>query len=132
MDTLEGQKLPVPHCIRNTHGWEINSEVWEASKGFKCVDVQNKRTFGMEDIAELLSSLTDVCDDCVDYDTWVVESIEIIGLCTDICVISNALILKASYPDIPITVYADSCAGVTPAKHEAALEVMRSCQIEVV
>lgn len=132
LDTAEGRKLPVPHCIVNTHGWQINSQVWEASKDFKCVDVQNKYTFGMEDIAELLNSLTDVCDDYVDYDTWDVESIEIIGLCTDICVISNALILKASYPDIPIIVYQDCCAGVTPAKHEAALEVMRSCQINVI
>lgn len=129
MDTLEGKKLPVPHCIRNTHGWEINSEVWAASKNFKCVDVQNKYTFGMEDIAAMLCTLFDVCNE---YDSPEIESIEIVGLCTDICVVSNALILKSVFTDIPITVYQDCCAGVTPAKHEAALEVMRSCQIDVI
>ena len=129
LDTNEGKHLPVPHCIANTYGWQIKEEVMLASTGAKCVDVQNKYTFGMSDIGIMVDSISELCDD---YDSLEVESIEIVGLCTDICVVSNALILKSFYKDIPITVYKDCCAGVTPAKHEAALEVMRSCQIEVV
>ena len=129
LDTNEGKHLPFPHCIANTYGWQINEEVMLASTGAKCVDVQNKYTFGMADIAAMIDSIPELCQD---YDKWEVESIEIVGLCTDICVVSNALILKSVYDDIPITVYKSCCAGVTPAKHEAALEVMRSCQIEVV
>ena len=129
LDTNEGKHLPFPHCIANTYGWQINEEVMLASTGAKCVDVQNKYTFGMPDIAIMVDSISELCKD---YDKLEVESIEIVGLCTDICVVSNALILKSCYEDIPIIVYKDCCAGVTPAKHEAALEVMRSCQIEVV
>lgn len=129
MSTMEGQKLPVPHCIFNAPGWEINKEVLAASKGAKCVDVQNKNTFGMQDIAPLIMSLPDIYDG---YDCLEIESIEIVGVCTDICVISNALILKTIFTEIPVTVYADCCAGVTPRTHAAALDVMKMCQIDVI
>ena len=124
METMEGQYLPVPHCIYQTEGWHIIPEVY-IDNG--CTDIVDKYTFGYDDIARM-----------VEYSyrnrfkTWEVESIEICGLCTSICVISNALILKASFIGIPITVDSSCCAGVTPAKHEAALEVMRSCQIDVI
>lgn len=128
MSTSEGRHLPVPHCILGTDGWQINADVMAASEGATFVDVQNKYTFGMQDIAALLESIPDVCD----VENYEVESIEMIGVCTDICVVSNALILKAAYPEIPITVYGDCCAGTSVDAHEAALKVMQMCQIEVV
>lgn len=128
MSTSEGRYLPVPHCILGTDGWQINADVMAASEGATFVDVQNKYTFGMQDIAALLESIPDVCD----VKNYEVESIEIIGVCTDICVVSNALILKAVYPEIPITVYGDCCAGTSIDAHEAALKVMQMCQIDVI
>lgn len=128
LTTNEGKYLPVEHCIFRTHGWQINDDVRCASEGATWAEVQNKFTFGMQDIAPMIGSIPDVCS----FDNPEVESIEIVGLCTDICVVSNALILKAVFDETPITVYQDCCAGVTPAKHEAALEVMRSCQINVI
>lgn len=128
METNEGRHLPVPHCIVNTWGWEISPDVMEASNGATFVDVQSKNTFGMQDIAPLLESIPDICD----VENYEVESIEMVGVCTDICVVSNALILKAVYPEIPITVYGDCCAGTSVDAHEAALKVMQMCQIEVI
>lgn len=128
MLTSEGRHLPVPHCILGTDGWQVNADVMAASHGATFVDVQNKETFGMEDIVALLESIPDVCD----IENYEVESIEMIGVCTDICVVSNALILKAAYPEIPITVYGDCCAGTSVDAHEAALKVMQMCQIEVI
>jgi nicotinamidase-related amidase len=128
MSTSEGRQLPVPHCILGTDGWEINADVMAASEGATFVDVQNKFTFGMQDIAILLETIPDICD----VENREVESIEMIGVCTDICVVSNALILKAVYPEIPITVYGDCCAGTSVDAHEAALKVMQMCQIEVI
>lgn len=128
MSTSEGRHLPVPHCILGTDGWQVNADVMAASEGATFVDVQNKYTFGMQDIAALLESIPDVCD----VENYEVESIEMIGVCTDICVVSNALILKAVYPEIPITVYSDCCAGTSIDAHEAALKVMQMCQIDVI
>ena len=128
MSTNEGRHLPVPHCILNTEGWQINTDVIKASKGATYVDVQNKDTFGLQDIAFLIESIPNICD----IENPEVESIEMIGVCTDICVVSNALILKAAYPEIPFTVYGDCCAGTSVDAHEAALKVMQMCQIEVV
>ena len=120
MGTQEGKKLPVPHCIKDTEGWQLNQKVQAAldAKGYKAV---YKPTFGSVDLVDIIKK----------YD---IESTEIvmIGLCTDICVVSNALLLKANFPEMNISVDASCCAGVTPEKHEAALETMRSCQIEVV
>ena len=122
METMEGSYLPVPHCIVNTHGWQIIPEVVTAGN----VEVLDKYTFGAYDIPNKLQELACRC-----WESWEIDSIELCGVCTDICVISNALILKSIYRDIPITVDSKCCAGVTPEKHEAALEVMRSCQINV-
>lgn len=116
MESLEGQKLPVPHCIACTEGWAIIPEI-----DTKNDEVILKNTFGYDDWMAIIDSLIDDTDE-----------IEICGLCTDICVISNALIIRALYPNMPITVDAKCCAGVTPEKHKAALEVMKSCQIDVI
>ena len=120
MDTSEGKKLPVRHCIKGTDGWELNDEVKQALNAKKFTPVE-KKTFGSVDLPVLIKEA--IGDD--DF------TVELIGLCTDICVVSNALIIKAGFPEAPISVDAACCAGVTPEKHEAALETMRSCQIDV-
>ena len=120
MDTPEGKKLPVPHCVRGTEGWALNPEIQSALSGCPAVE---KPTFGSVRLPGIIRALTE--DDSP-------LAIELIGLCTDICVVSNALLLKAHFPDASIRVNAACCAGVTPEKHEAALEVMRSCQIDVI
>lgn len=129
LDTNEGRHLPVPHCKMNTAGWLVLDNVFGASEGATYVEVLNKYTFGMEDIATMLETIPSLVEG---WENEVIESIELIGVCTDICVVSNALLLKAAFTETPITVDSSCCAGVTPAKHEAALEVMRSCQIEVI
>lgn len=122
-DTREGRYLPVPHCIFETEGWEIVPEVLNDRVA---AAIFNKETFGYSAIAEEISYIV---NGELDQE---IDSIEVCGLCTDICVVSNALILKASFPNIPFVVDSACCAGVTPEKHEAALEVMRSCQIDVI
>lgn len=120
METNEGKNLPVPHCIIGTDGWQIPTEIDVPN----CLHI-NKPTFGF----------TNWADDVVtNFDMYDSESseIEIIGLCTDICVVSNALILKALFPEIKITVDASCCAGVTPDTHKAALQTMKMCQINVI
>lgn len=114
LDTQEGKNLPVVHCIRGTDGWELNN----ALKGFKGRRFE-KNTFGSADLAEYIKDK--------EYD-----SIELIGLCTDICVISNALLIKAFLPETPIRVDGSCCAGVTPESHENALNAMKVCQVEVI
>ncbi len=120
MDTKEGKKLPVPHCIKGTEGWNLYDKVAEALNDKNYVEVE-KLTFGSVDLPKLIS------ESVVDEEF----SIELIGLCTDICVVSNALILKANFPEIEISVWADCCAGVTPDTHNAALDTMKMCQINV-
>ena len=120
METAEGRNLPVPHCIKGTEGWQLDKDVAAALVGKAYVPVE-KPTFGSVRLPELIKKATG------DEDL----SVELIGLCTDICVVSNALLIKANFPEAPISVDAACCAGVTPAKHEAALETMRSCQIEI-
>lgn len=122
MDTREGKYLPVPHCVFETEGWEIVPEVLNEEAAAVYV---NKMTFGCNYLAAEIS-------DPVEELGETIKSIEICGLCTDICVVSNALILKANFPEVSFTVDSACCAGVTPEKHEAALEVMRSCQIDVI
>ena len=113
---MEGKNLPVEHCIIGTEGWGIHKDL------IKDDDiVVSKVTFGYGDWRGFF-----------DKHDIIPSEIELCGVCTDICVISNALILKAEYIDIPFTVDASCCAGVTPKKHKAALEVMKSCQIHVV
>jgi nicotinamidase-related amidase len=121
MDTQEGRNLPVPHCIRGTDGWQIRPEIAELIFPDHVVD---KPTFGSTQLAKLMEILERREEDGIE--------IELVGLCTDICVVSNALLLKASMPETPISCDASCCAGVTPAKHEAALETMRSCQIRII
>lgn len=120
METSEGKKLPVPHCIKGTEGWELDKNV-QAGLSDKKYTAVEKITFGSVELPALISA------DAVGDDL----SVELIGLCTDICVVSNALLLKASFPEARISVDSSCCAGVTPDKHNAALETMRSCQIEV-
>ena len=115
LDTQEGKRLPVKHCIEGTDGWEIREELRPYVR-----TKWQKRAFCSIALAEMISEMENI------------ESIEMVGLCTDICVVSNALIIKAANREIPIIVDSSCCAGVTPEKHEAALEVMRSCQIEVI
>ena len=119
LNTAEGKKLPVVHCVRNTEGWQLNPEIRDAIGEGIMVD---KPTFGSLRLAEILRNETEPGDQL---------RIELIGLCTDICVVSNALLLKANFPEAEIAVNAGCCAGVTPEKHLAALETMRSCQIDI-
>ena len=117
LETFEGIHLPVKHCVRGSEGWQINPAVKKALEERNACIIE-KPTFGSETLAELLKKEQP-------------ESIAFCGLCTDICVISNALMARAVLPGTPITAYKNACAGVTPAKHEAALEVMASCQIDI-
>ena len=119
MDTQEGKYLPVPHCIKGSEGWQIRPDIMELLTGAK---IYEKPTFGSTALAEDLKALSQ---------KEAIE-LELIGLCTDICVVSNALLLKAFMPEVKISVDARCCAGVTPEKHLAALETMKSCQIQLV
>lgn len=117
MNTQEGRNLPVPHCIKGSNGWEISS----ALDTFVAKGIIDKPSFGYLNIAdEIAKSGTDI------------EEITLVGLCTDICVISNAMILKAAFPETVISVVASACAGVTPESHQNALEAMKMCQIIVI
>ena len=118
MQTQEGKNLPVMHCIKGTDGWKIRPDIAELLTGARIFE---KPTFGSTALAADLKDLSEKEE----------IELELIGLCTDICVVSNALLLKASMPEVKISVDAACCAGVTPQKHLAALETMRSCQIDV-
>ena len=119
MDSQEGKYLPVPHCLKGTEGWQIRADIAELLTEAK---IYEKPTFGSTDLAADLKALSEKEE----------IELELIGLCTDICVVSNALLLKAAMPEVKISVDPTCCAGVTPQKHMAALETMRSCQIQVV
>lgn len=121
MDTQEGHLLPVPHCIKGTDGWKLIPEL-ETIAVERDADVYEKITFGCPELAEDLVEANKKNP---------IESVELVGLCTDICVVSNALLIKAFLPEIPVSVDSACAAGVTKEKHEAALETMRSCQILV-
>jgi nicotinamidase-related amidase len=120
METREGKYLPVPHCIKDTYGWQLNDNVQKALDSKKYNKIY-KPTFGSV-------KLVDVLNDVDENDT----EVTLIGLCTDICVVSNAMLLKANYPEMDITVDASCCAGVTPDSHKAALTTMKMCQINVI
>lgn len=115
MNTQEGKNLPVSHCIKNTEGWEIRPELDALRK----TDAIDKVTFGSKDLVDIIGQEQDV------------ESITFVGLCTDICVISNVMLVKAFYPEIPLIVDAKGCAGVTPESHCNALEAMKMCQVSI-
>ncbi len=120
METAEGKKLPVPHCIKGTPGWELDRKIKKALEKKSYVAVE-KNTFGSVRLPALIAEAA----------AGEEFSVVIIGLCTDICVVSNALLIKANFPEADISVDPACCAGVTPEKHEAALETMRSCQIDI-
>lgn len=120
LSTAEGRKLPVEHCIKGTEGWELDAQVAQALEDKEYTSVE-KLTFGSVELPKLIAQRAGKED----------FTIELIGLCTDICVVSNALILKANYPQKRISVSAQCCAGVTPESHKAALSVMGMCQIEI-
>ena len=121
METLEGKKLPVPHCIKGTQGWELNPKIADALNGKEYKTVE-KLTFGSVELPSLIKESTG--DEKAE--------ITLIGLCTDICVVSNALLLKANLLDAEIFVDSTCCAGVTVQTHNAALDTMRCCQINVI
>ena len=116
LSTQEGRNLPVEHCIKDTNGWQIRPEL-DALRTTEAID---KPTFGSVSLVHLLQQKKDI------------ESVELIGLCTDICVISNAMLIKAAFPEIPVTVDAKCCAGVTPESHQNALDAMKMCQIKII
>ena len=118
LSTQEGKYLPVEHCIKGTPGWELNEKI---APLIKPENIFEKPTFGSVNLANKISEIAEIED----------ISIELLGLCTDICVASNALLLKAFLPEIPIKVDCTCCAGVTPERHNAALETLKSCQIQV-
>lgn len=117
LETAEGKKLPVVHCVKGTEGWQLHPEIEALAEPSH---ILNKPTFGSLQLMELLRQENEK------------ESLELelVGLCTDICVVSNALLLKAAMPEVPIRVDASCCAGVTPESHKAALLTMSMCQIE--
>lgn len=119
LQTAEGKKLPVVHCVKDTDGWQLHPEVEAAADSSHIID---KPTFGSISLMELL---------CRENEKEPLE-LELVGLCTDICVVSNALVLKAALPECTIRVDAGCCAGVTPESHKAALTTMEMCQIEIV
>lgn len=113
LSTQEGKNLPVVHCVKGTDGWQIDERIY--SDGFKIFD---KGTFGSIDLAKYV------------YD-GAFDSVELIGVCTDICVISNAMLIKAFCPEISVSVRSNCCAGVTPDSHNNALKAMATCQIKI-
>lgn len=121
LNTQEGKNLPVPHCIKGTPGWELDAKVQKAleKKTYKVIE---KPTFGSTELPAYLKE---------HYGSAPLD-IQLIGLCTDICVVSNALLLKANFLDAQISVDANCCAGVTVESHQAALTTMKMCQITVV
>lgn len=130
METMEGKNLPVAHCVEYTDGWKIRPEVMAASEG-KNVMVVDKPSFGSMDLSERIFEQAIVFDE-KGFAKEGIESITLIGLCTDICVISNAIILKSRLHETPVIVDSSCCAGVTPKSHNNALEAMKMCQITVV
>lgn len=121
METQEGKYLPVPHCIKDTDGWKLDEKVQAAldKKEYKTIE---KLTFGSTELPEYIKA---------NYEPEELE-IELIGLCTDICVVSNALLMKANFLDTKVSVDASCCAGVTVDSHNAALTTMKMCQVNVI
>lgn len=117
METQEGRNLPVPHCIKGTEGWQIDQKL--ASLRTDDMKAFDKQTFGSIELAAYLKENKEL------------EQVTLVGLCTDICVISNALLIKANLPEVEITVLEKCCAGVTPQSHKNALEAMKMCQIKI-
>ena len=129
LETPEGKKLPVVHCVEGTRGWETNDKILQAWKNnestFRVVELENntfnKPVFGSVDLVDFLTSYPEPIDE-----------IELLGVCTDICVISNAIMIKNTLPHVKVSVNAKCCAGVTPQSHKEALNVMGLCQIDII
>jgi len=129
LHTAEGKKLPVVHCIQNTEGWQINERVkaaWEKNKKTIYVPELHDNTF-LKPVFGCVALVNYLANRAFE-----ISEIEILGLCTDICVVSNAIMIKNAMPDINITVNASCCAGVSIQSHREALNVMRMCQIDVI
>lgn len=122
LETREGRFLPVVHCVENTSGWQFDKKVGKAAEKLENAEIINKPTFGSEQLIELLKT---------ENEKEKIDRITLIGLCTDICVVSNALMVKAAFPEMDVRVLKDCCAGVTPETHEAALTTMKMCQIVI-
>lgn len=122
LKSQEGKNLPVVHCIYNSNGWELAPAINQLAEE-KNSKIFDKSTFGSPQLAHYTALL------CAQED---IESIELIGVCTDICVLSNAILLKSIIPEVPILVNASYCAGVTPESHATALDAMKVCQIQVI
>ena len=120
LSTAEGKKLPVTHCVKGTDGWQLNADIQKALDCKDYISVE-KPTFGSVDLPKLIEKEANGEE----------FEIELIGLCTYICVVSNALLLKANFPEAPIAVDSSCCAGVTPQAHKSALDTMKSCQIDI-
>ena len=118
LETQEGKNLPIVHCVKGTEGWQINEKVKTALKDATVID---KPTFGSKILADEIAKIAEKED----------ITVTLVGLCTDICVVSNAILIKAYLPEIPVKVIASCCAGVTPKSHEAALTTMKMCQVQV-
>lgn len=141
MNTLEGKNLPVPHCIEGTAGYGIVDEVFEAwlchaqgenryMSGYDAYPVYDenpirvkKPTFGSVELQNILYDMND---------RFEIEEITLMGVCTGICILSNAILCKATLPEVPVNVVADCCACVTPESHKTALEAMKLCQINII
>jgi nicotinamidase-related amidase len=121
METLEGKNLPIPHCIKGTEGWKLNEKVQNSlnSKGYMAIE---KPTFGSVELIQYIKEKYNAND----------IEIELVGLCTDICVVSNAILLKANFLETKVSVDANRCAGVTPESHNSALTTMKMCQVNVI
>ena len=117
-ETQEGKKLPVPHCIKDSHGWQVCDELMKTD-AYKKSRIIDKLSFGSEELGELMKELRP-------------DEVYVTGLCTDICVISNVMIIRAFSPETNITVYEKCCAGVTPESHRTALDAMKMCQVDIV
>ncbi len=129
LEKQEGKNLPILHCQGDTWGWDFHKDVkWsELCLGARRPEIVQKDTFGYTGWVDLFED-----DSLLENDEEGIESIEIVGLVTDICVISNVLILKSLLPEVKLIVDASCCAGTTPENHNAALQVMKSCQVEVI
>ena len=127
LNTLEGRKLHVPHCIKNTNGWKMPFEMVDALKNQNVVQVFEKPTFGSVWMNDFIRSLANN-----NHNEYLDAEFTIVGFCSDICVISNALMLRANFPDNKIVVRRDCTAGVTKETNEAALATMGMCQIDVI
>ncbi|MDR2487077.1 MAG: cysteine hydrolase [Clostridiales Family XIII bacterium] len=121
LETAEGQKLPVAHCLEGSEGWRLHPEIEALAKASGGLRIR-KPTFGSAALGEHLRQA---------HEKEPISCVELVGLCTDICVISNALLVKAFLPEVPVLVDSACCAGVTPESHENALASMRACQVDV-